>query len=619
MAMTAFGIEKEQLEEILKEASAGKAQLPDFQRGWVWDDAHVRGLLASISLAYPIGAVMMLRAGGDHVRFKQRPIEGAQPPDDERAERLILDGQQRLTSLFQSLMLGRPVATRDERGKEIERWYYIDMQKALDPNVDREEAVVSLPADRVIRTFRNEIVADYSTPEKEYESRFFPLSQVFDPDDWRMGFERYWDYRRDIIEFWNQFNRDVVWKFKQYQLPVIELARDTPKEAVCQVFEKVNTGGVTLTVFELLTATFAADGYELRKDWEERKRTLMQHRVLSQFSNTDFLQSVSLLATWDRRKRAIAEGLDGERAPAIGCRRVDMLRLVLEEYTTWADHVMTGLLRAEQFLHRQHLFDTRFLPYGSQLIPLSAILCSLDKDWDAHGNTVKLARWLWCGVFGELYGGTTETRFGRDLPEVVGWVHGGPEPRTVVDAVFSRERLLSLRTRGSAAYKGVYALLMREGARDLRTGQPATSATYFDERIDIHHIFPQHWCRQNDVPPALCDSIVNKTPLTARTNRVIGGRAPSEYVSRLQNSAEISPKQLDAHLRTHLIDPVRLRADDFMAFFEDRQFALLQRIGEAMGKPVETALVAEPVDTVTDYQIDVETIFDDDNVEAIPA
>lgn len=149
--------------------------------------------------------------------------------------------------------------------------------------------------------------------------------------------------------------------------------------------------------------------------------------------------------------------------------------------------------------------------------------------------------------------------------------------------------------------------------------QPATAATYFDERIDIHHIFPQHWCRQNDVPPALCDSIVNKIPLSARTNRVIGGRAPSEYVSRLQNSADISAGQLDDHLRTHLIDPDHLRTNDFMAFFERRQFALLQRIGEAMGKSIETGLVADLDDTVTEYQTDAEAVFDDDNVEAIPA
>jgi hypothetical protein len=442
---------------------------------------------------------------------------------------------------------------------------------------------------------------------------------VFDAVDWRVFFEEYWEYKPESIKLWNQFEKEVIDRFKLYQIPVIELAKETPKEAVCQVFEKVNTGGVTLTVFELLTATFAVDGFELRKDWDERQRKLKQHRVLHEFSNTDFLQAVTLLATWDRRKRAIAGGLEGERAPAVGCRRVDMLRLSLDDYTRWADQVISGSLRAEQFLHKQHLFDTRFLPYGSQLIPLSAILSALDRDWDAQGNNDKLARWFWCGVFGELYGGTTETRFGRDLPEVLEWLKGGAEPRTVVDGVFSRERLLSLRTRGSAAYKGLYALLLHEGARDLRTGQPSNFANYFDERIDIHHIFPQHWCRQSNIPPALCDSIVNKTPLTARTNRVIGGRAPSDYVSRLQNSAEITPDQLDAHLRTHLIHPDFLRADNFTAFFEHRQTDLLQRISQAMGKPIEAVSVSEPPEVVAEYESDEDEIFDEDNMEPVPA
>jgi hypothetical protein len=72
---------------------------------------------------------------------------------------------------------------------------------------------------------------------------------------------------------------------------------------------------------------------------------------------------------------------------------------------------------------------------------------------------------------------------------VLAWVDGGPEPRTVVDAVFAPARLLSLRTRGSAAYKGIRALLLREGARDLRTGEPSNVQNYFDEGVDVHHLF----------------------------------------------------------------------------------------------------------------------------------
>ena len=177
MNIKTFGIEKESLDGMLGEAADGRTQLPEFQRGWVWDDDHVRSLLASISLSYPIGAVMMLRAGGETIRFKQRPLEGAPAPGEQKAERLILDGQQRLTSLFQSLRLDRPVRTRDQRGRKIKRWYYIDMQMALNANGDREEAVISLPEERQIKRFGRDVVKDYSTPEREYEAMVFPLFQ----------------------------------------------------------------------------------------------------------------------------------------------------------------------------------------------------------------------------------------------------------------------------------------------------------------------------------------------------------------------------------------------------------------------------------------------------------
>ena len=603
MDITGYKINKEALAGLLGEATDGRSQLPDFQRGWVWDDDHIRSLLASISLGYPIGTVMMLEAGGEGLRFKQRPIEGAPTPANREAERLVLDGQQRLTSLFQSLRLDRPVLTRDQRGREIERWYYIDMRRALDPNADREEAVVSLPAERQIRRFGRDVIEDYSTPEREYEAMLFPLSKVFDTDDWMEGFQEFWDFDREKTRFWNTFNRRLVKRFEQYHVPVIELGKDTPKEAVCQVFEKVNTGGVTLTVFELLTATFAADDFQLRPDWEERERAIHSQSILAGVANTDFVQAVTLLGTFERRNSALRDGTDEDRAPRVGCKRADMLRLGLDDYRRWADPLMEGFKNAARFLHSQHLYDAKFLPYGSQLIPLAAILTALDRDWESHGARQRLARWYWCGVLGELYGGATETRFARDLPEVVSWIRGGgPEPMTIYDAEFAPARLLTLRTRNSAAYKGVYALLLREGARDWMTGEESTIQMYFDESIDIHHIFPQQWCGEHEIEPARCDSIVNKTPLTARTNRRIGGRAPSEYLEQI-SVGDVPRDRLDDYVRSHLIDSAHLWADDFGRFFEARQSRLLKAIRSVMGKEIAAGLIEEPDEAPTGYEL----------------
>lgn len=100
----------------------------------------------------------------------------------------------------------------------------------------------------------------------------------------------------------SEFEKEVISRFVEYQIPLIMMNNSTPKEAVCLVFEKVNTGGVTLTVFELLTATFAADNFNLREDWERiRNSHLKKFSVLQGIENTDFLQAVCLLATLKKR------------------------------------------------------------------------------------------------------------------------------------------------------------------------------------------------------------------------------------------------------------------------------------------------------------------------------
>jgi hypothetical protein len=588
-SVSTFDSTKTGLQELLTSARKGEAQLPDFQRGWVWDDNHISDLIASVSRSFPIGTVMMLQTGGE-VNFRTRPIEGAAPPAKVQPAELILDGQQRLTSLFQALVSGKPVATRDPKGNPIDRWYYLDIAKSLDPWVEREDAILSMPADRMVKTdFGRQVVLDLSTPEREYEQRIFPLSQVFEHNDWWQGLGAHHAFDSAVMKQWAEFQSEIIQKFLQYQLPVIRLHRETPKEAVCLVFEKVNTGGVSLTVFELLTATFAAvapPDFDLRSDWEAREKRLHQRRVLREVANTDFLQALTLLVTHERQ---VAAGAGDEDRTPISCKRRDMLKVTFEEYQRWADRLTEGFERVAHFLHRERIFDTRFLPYGTQLVPLAAALTLLgDEGLERPRLREKLARWYWCGVFGELYGSATESRFARDLPDLLAAAKDDAfVPRSVAEANLTPERLVALRSRQSAAYKGVYVLLVREGARDFRTGDTSTDQNYFDEAVDIHHIFPKKWCnerRPDPIEPARYDSIVNKTPLTARTNRIIGGDAPSVYLTKLADRQGVPTGDLTANLASHFIDPALLRADNFDEFFDRRRQALLDRIGVAMGK-----------------------------------
>ena len=569
------------LKDVLDAIAKGEMQLPDFQRGWVWDDDHIRSLIASLSLSYPIGAVMFLEAGG--VPFKPRLFEGVSIVPAPAPKTLVLDGQQRLTSTFLALRSGKPVNTRTEKGESIQRVYFLDMAMCLDPTADREDAVVSVPATlKKTSDFGRKTDLDLSTVELQYAQGMFPLLLMFDAEalmKWEMGYAQHYGGNSDAQMFLFKFKNAIWLAFQQFKVPAIEMSVDTPREAVCQVFEKVNQGGVSLTVFELMTATFAADEFLLRDDWAAREKRLREKRpVLDAVDGTSFLTAVTLLASYERHQ--------ANKDLPVACKRADVLRLSLASFKKHAPAVETGFRKAAELLAEQKIFDARSLPYATQLIPMAAICAALGPQMGQHGNKQKLLRCYWCGVFGGLYGSANETRFGLDLPSVAQWIASGDEPRTVRDASFAPTRLLSLQSRLAAAYKGLAALLMQQGGRDFITGTPIDLHTFFERNIDIHHVFPRKWCEDAKLPREKWNSVVNKAPLAAETNRSIGGDAPTIYLKRIQTSKKVDAAALDSFLATHCVPIPALRSDNFDAFIQQRARALLGLIEAATGKTV---------------------------------
>ncbi|MET8087442.1 DUF262 domain-containing protein [Micromonospora sp. NPDC005237] len=583
------------LSKLLEQAGSGSIQLPDFQRGYKWDEERIRSLLVTVTLGHPLGVLMLLQTGNDQVRFKPKAIEGT-PPMSSKVEPdlLLLDGQQRLTSLYQSLTGSGVVDTEDARKKQVQRRFYIDITRALEDPARRDEAVVVLPGDGIERTnFGKDIRLDVSTPEKEREHGYFPFRLIYDSPgqlDWLWNFPGETGEaaaRRALIQ---RFQGEILTPMQSYEIPAIELDKSTTKGAVATVFEKVNTGGLPLNVFELLTATFAGDAayfhqhgddFRLKDDWQLTEQIISAHPVLRGIRNTDFLQAVTLLVT--------AHGSSFTSA-----RKEDVLRLELSQYLAWAEQVREALVWVAQFLRDEHIHRARDIPYPTQLVPLAVIRVILGEAATIHGVRSRLRQWFWCGILGELYGGATETRFARDVDQVPAWARAvtspdtAPElPGTVSGATFAESRLLSLRTRQSAAYKGLHALLMAGGAKDWRFHQTFDHTQYVALDVDIHHVFPKKWCDDNKIPRNLRESIINKTPLAGKTNRFIGGASPAAYVPKLEGAAAIGSDELDAIIGAHLIDTKALRAADFDAFFLARRRALLELVETAMGKQAQ--------------------------------
>ncbi len=565
--------------DLMKAVHEGKAQLPDFQRGWVWGDSRIKALIASITKNFPIGAAMFLEYGNENIRFKYRPIEGAPVQACPPAE-LILDGQQRLTSVYASMYSSNPVNTETDNKIKIKRFYYIDIKKAIDPTVDRVDAILSVPETRIVTSgFGRKEDLNLSTRELEFAHKVFPLNIILDyakVEDWANEYYAYYNYDGSILQEFTKFKTQIVVPTMQYKFPVIQLGKDTPKEAVCQVFENVNTGGVSLTVFELVTAIFAMDDFELRKDWEKRKEDYFSKDLLSVVDATDFLTACTLLASY-------------MHGGTVSCKKKDVLNLSLEDYKKYKEPLTQGFIDAEKILEEERIFQRSDLPYTTQFVPMAVICTLLNFSHQLGISSVKdkIKKWYWCGVFGEMYGGANETRYVNDVVGVMDWILDDKKiPKTVQEAYFNPIRLLSLQTRQSAAYKGIMSLILKNHCRDFISGREMDFAVFKSETIDIHHIFPKAYCEKQGLPKQKWNSVVNKTPISYSTNREIGGVAPSIYLEKIEAKGKVTKEVLDTFVESHFVNVANCRSNDFDTYFINRAKCILDAIERVMGKPI---------------------------------
>ena len=211
------------------------------------------------------------------------------------------------------------------------------------------------------------------------------------------------------------------------------------------------------------------------------------------------------------------------------------------------------------------------------MIPLGAVLTKLGERWLEPQIKSKLARWYWCGVLGELYGGAIETRIALDMQDLLMWIDSALafEPSTVSGAGFQPNRLDTLRSRTSAAYRGLYVLLQREGSMDFFWKARMVDLDRDERKIDIHHIFPPKWCEDSGIAPKIFNAIVNKTAVSYKANRMIGGKAPSKYLTQIQEHAQVQADEstMNSILQSHLIAPVFFKADQFENFYQARKKA----------------------------------------------
>ncbi len=549
------------LKELLAEIHNRTTVLPDFQRDFVWEPGATQELVVSIANNYPAGSILRVR---DAKRvFAAREFDGAPELHGTKHTFLVLDGQQRLTSLYQAFYgVG-------------EHRYYLDVGKLLE-GLDFEESIFHMRATTKWVRRREDF-------ELQAQELLLPLSVLRggagDFGKWTRKVARRLDDKKrvELEDKLDDIEDRWIKTIDDYHFPVVTLSDQTEPDALCTIFETLNRTGVKLSVFELLTARFWPQDINLRQLWEEAKS---KHRAIEHFEVDPYyvLQGISLAC---------------RKAPS--CKRSDVLNMTPSNIHDWWDRVVDGLALGLEILRDDcKVMLPKWLPYQTILPPLAAILARLgaSKSAAAGARREKVKQWFWCVVFGQVYESAPNSKSAKDVVEVGQWLDGGATPESVGSFRFDPRALRDVTPRQRSIYRGAMCLTLGagSGARDFHTQAVITGKLMEEQGIDDHHIFPAAHLGRLGAPARQRDCVLNRTLIDRTTNQMISDRAPSDYLGDIRKTPGFP---FDAVLASHCLPTGKespLLADDFERFLTWRQDRLWQEIQRVTGASVAADL-----------------------------
>lgn len=539
----------EKLLSIIQQAYEGKVVLPEFQRSFVWGREDIEQLLVSILQGYFIGTFLFLDSPPAQPMFHFRTIEGldkvnpSAQPSSHTLVRLVLDGQQRITSVFYALYEPE-IPLRNSRKPHR---FYLRLDALMDGNPDDAVYGISL-ADKPRLA---EMDKDVQGGKAIRFSLFRDAGKFY---HWLYGEQTGFieEHQKGMIE---RFYRN----FADYMVPVVSVSPETGKDNIVNIFERINRTGVSLSLFDLAAARLYLKKIDLRKLWTQFHESNV---ALAKMIRPEFLlKVVALLVGKEARKSAlldIVEHLEKARFEELWETACDLLRKAYQRLTS------PGGYGAVQ---------DRWIPYSTMLVPLAVLLHYIEEKHGGEEMYRKVDRWYWGSVFAQRYDQAVDTTSYRDVNEVKAWLEGRNCPAWLENLrVEQQVDLESVEDQRSAIYRGMICLIVRAGARDFINGQPASLKECQDD-----HIFPRSKFKTE--PQVNC--ILNRTLISS--NQIKSDKKPSEYLPLLLEKHGKDPERLRKTLQSHLISEEAQRAmekDDFRGFIELRKRAFLSEIAK---------------------------------------
>lgn len=596
------------LSTLVERLREGRYVIPDFQREFEWEPWDIRELMRSIFLDYYIGSLLLWR--GSPRSYEDLSCEPVYGHDGSgKPEYVVLDGQQRLTAMHYAFLAPKKPLPR----RKMRAFYFIRVDRFM---AEQHEEAFDYEWDW------GEGPKTFSDPIAQYRSHIFPLATVgaggWALPNWVQGYEKYWrdtasnaatgsEAEADAVRHADNaaaFGKHLLAITQQFQISYVELDRELEIEKVCDIFTQLNSRGVRLDVFDLMNALLKPKGLQLKQLWRDARKRL--DFVDTPKMNVYVLQVMSILRQAYCSPKYLYFLLPGTERPVRDVdgkvRRETLVASVEEFRSRWT--VAVGALETaiKRLRHPQEygVTSANYLPYVSILPAFAALLTEVEKlpAPERLNGGRKFRHWYWASIFTNRYSGSVESTSARDFQDVRAWLMDGDAEPPLIGEFKARLGSLNLRTetkRGASIYNAVFNLLVIQGARDWMTGNVPQP-----DELDDHHIVPASWALKN-LPGQLGHTILNRTPLTAVTNReAIRDRLPNAYLPELIERS--SRAEVEAVMASHFVSPAALdillrtsfTASDFEAFIAERQKTLLTAI--------ESLLVHERLDLPPDLR-----------------
>jgi len=571
------------ISKIIDRCNEGKWVVPHFQRYFDWNRANIKDLLESIFNDYYIGSFLLWETNRNPF-VGITSINGVLIYENElKPDMIILDGQQRITSLYYAIKSPiRKIEDDSEKGFAIKGsnkplYFYINFYKYFKKGYQNE----------IIEIFDKKL-----SEEETFKKMLFPIYILENYDEWVKKFKNYLKSKieeenlkpkDELLDKIDKIRDAIQDKLKHiwngFEIPYVSIPRTMSLSNVSDIFENINTKGKTLNVFDLLIARLYKYNIKLKNIWDDTKKKYQD--IKKYYDKIDkmpiyIFQAISLL--YEKNS---------------SCKRSDILNIYKniykkkerkfnEDWKEISECMDKTIKKLENMRDGFGVKDEKFIPFAPMIPVLCALLKKIEDKKDKASCLKKIKKWYWLSIFTNAYSASADSRMTSDFKDITKWFNNDSEEPKNIEQMRKEISLLDLRniqTQSSSQYRGVMSLIALDGAMDFDTSEKLENA----RENDRDHIFP----KDSYGSEKHINSILNITWMSKETNRnVKRNKKPSKYINEFIKNKYNSENEFINVLKTHFVNEKTfdfLKNNEFDKFIEERNKEILKKIGKLTG------------------------------------